>query len=245
MIMNGLFSINLFLSSWCFRYRFPFTCHLIVNGQQGQLTSHHARGFDFEVDLNFHFLSLVKLQRFYLPESPTCLSRGLSSTLSISSLSPFNPCSPRFNDTMLRTAISESSKTSKTAISKCKFSTTSHNLQSPLVYNPKIPKVVLSEEEKQKLKEEKEKEKQSNIEERKWKGAGDFIPVPIPVWGRGSEGRGGIGENVEVGGSGDGKVGEGDGDGGTDGGGDGGGGGGISDGFDWTDLIPDPGDLIG
>lgn len=144
---------------------------------------------------------------------------------------------------MFRIAISTPSKSSKSAISKCKFSTTPHNLQSPIVYKPKIPKVVLSEEEKQKLKEENERLKEDLRGERKWKGGGNFIPLPIPVSGWVSGGGGGDGKDVEGEGSG------------ADGGGSGGGGGdegrgvetGSSDpgGFDWTDWIPDPTDLIG
>jgi hypothetical protein len=79
---------------------------------------------------------------------------------------------------MFRTAISTSSKSSKTSTWKCKFSTTPHNLQSPLVYKPKTPKVVLSEEEKQKL---KEKLKEDLRGERRWRDSGMLI-LPVPLF---------------------------------------------------------------
>jgi hypothetical protein len=88
-------SVSLFL---CFRYRFLFTCHLI-EAWRSQLTSHHARGFDFEVDLTFppicsFYLYKKLLQRSIDITAPfVTLPRTLASPLSINSLSPFHETS--------------------------------------------------------------------------------------------------------------------------------------------------------
>jgi hypothetical protein len=103
-----------------------------------------------------------------------------------------------------------------------------------LIFQPKTPRVVLSEEERSKLKEEKEK--QDIIEEGKWKGSGDYIPLPIQDYMSIASGGGDNGSRVEGG-----RGGRGD------------GGRGVktrrsdSGGFDWTDLlgwIPNPIEVI-